>query len=558
MPLHRNTNKPDRQLLLDDIEGSKPRNKWLLRTLRRVNPLEPEYTLPSFVTAPPVSTKFTRDSYDVSDIEGTKCRPLYPLAQRQNHLVDDIEGAQSGWKPRHARARHEAAPLAHSLNVSDITGGGFRSQRTTNPLTPSYRVNGMDIADDPVKSRPRGLPKAREGPFYPLTTQDIEGAQPGWRPLPQVNPPLEARRHYRNTNYMGDIPGAQADTVKHSICTERHVNPLNPVYASLDGEPLTNPQTPLYKEPACVEAEAQLDRIIAAEETAATEAAAASATKPQLYQAKEPSKIGNQAEAGQSRQQLEAWKQQRPSSEPLSSARGGNKTSQGRRDTPFSARHGITTPHTRAASSGGRRRSPNETDKDSLIRLLQDEVRLLRKNTGREAWQRRPPTGCAATAPFGNKSGGSSGRLSARSWPESPADRRQQSINTVRQAAGTPAPDTPHPLSASSSANGRSRGGKLPRSAGGAAPHRPSGRSRSVDGGAGGSSGHSWKSGEGRGVSRGGGAMLLRSRGEQGEQGAERLVLRSASGTPRVPLTPSEARLAREYTDEVSSVRGLV
>lgn len=91
MRLHKDTNKPDRQLYHDDIEGSKPRNKFLFRTKRCVNPLEPEYTLPSFVTAPNVAPKFTRDSYDVSDIEGTKSRPLYPLEQRHSHLVDDIE-----------------------------------------------------------------------------------------------------------------------------------------------------------------------------------------------------------------------------------------------------------------------------------------------------------------------------------------------------------------------------------------------------------------------------------------------------------------------------------
>lgn len=91
MRLHKDTNKPDRQLYHDDIEGSKPRNKFLFRTKRCVNPLEPEYTLPSFVISPPVAPKFTRDSYDVSDIEGTKSRPLYPLEQRHSHLVDDIE-----------------------------------------------------------------------------------------------------------------------------------------------------------------------------------------------------------------------------------------------------------------------------------------------------------------------------------------------------------------------------------------------------------------------------------------------------------------------------------
>lgn len=40
---------------------------------------------------------------------------------------------------------------------------------------------------------------------------------------------------WRNTNFVGDIVGAQADTVVHSIRTQRHVNPLNPTYISLDG-----------------------------------------------------------------------------------------------------------------------------------------------------------------------------------------------------------------------------------------------------------------------------------------------------------------------------------
>lgn len=43
---------------------------------------------------------------------------------------------------------------------------------------------------------------------------------------------------------MGDIAGAQPDTVKHAIRTNRVVNPLNPVYDSLDGEVLVPPVEP--------------------------------------------------------------------------------------------------------------------------------------------------------------------------------------------------------------------------------------------------------------------------------------------------------------------------
>lgn len=564
--LHRDTNKPDRQLYHDDIDGSNCRNKWLFRTERCVNPLEPEYTLPSFVAAPVVAPKFTRDSHDVSDIEGTKSRPLFPLAQRKNHLVEDIEGAQSGWKPRHVRARYDAPPLDHSLNVSDITAGGFRTRRETNPLTPSYRVNGMDIADDPVKSKPKTLPKARDSPFYPLTTADIEGAQSGWRPLPQVNPPLEARRHFRNTNFMGDIPGAQADTVKHSICTDRHVNPLNPVYASLDGEPLANPQTPLYKEPACVEAEHQLDRTIAAEEKV-NAARATDAAVSYTRQGSNQSDVDtndrnrNQEDAAQSRHNsVPSRRERQPVSEPPHSARDGvdgahrNRRSNGggggSRRSPQQLRNNESPASMTPSSSSGDGTRALDNGKDQLIRRLEDEIRLLRKEGGAqgEAWI-RPPTPGVAVAP---STGSNSGWISARSWPgATPASARGQGSTPaghLNRAVKTFVPESPNPLCSASSDRAGERA--VPQSALRSAPRQASSRSGSV------------RSSRGRGMAGveydvrtvGRGGLVVRSRGEQG---AERLVLRSANGTPRVPLTPSERRSAMEYTEDVSSVRDL-
>jgi len=51
-----------------------------------------------------------------------------------------------------------------------------------------------------------------------------------------MQPPPDQRRHFRNTNFVGDIAGAQSDTVKHSIKTNRVTNPLNPQYVGLDGD----------------------------------------------------------------------------------------------------------------------------------------------------------------------------------------------------------------------------------------------------------------------------------------------------------------------------------
>ena len=536
--LHRDTNKPDRQLLLADIEGSQPRNKWLLRTKRCIDPLAPEYTLPSFATAPPVVTKFTRDSHDVSDIEGTKSKPLFPYSQRQNHLVDDIEGTWPGWRPRHRRVRYDAAPLDHSLNVSDITGGGFRTRRSTNPLTPSYHVNGMDIADDPVKSKPRSLPKTRDGPYYSLTTKDIEGTQIGWRLIPQVNPPMEARRHFRNTNFMGDIPGAQADTLKRSICTNRRVNPLNPEYMSLDGELLPNPQTPLYKEPACVEAEAQLDAAITAEKaaTASTERDARPLSE------NVPAKSDNQDESRRLEQLLEP-------SGPLMPYHGGipgelNASGEGRREERMGSRQNGNQPELSLASSPtGAVRTSRGDHNDILVRQLKGEIRSLR-GSGGEALRKRPLTGTLCVVDLTN--GCSTGRGLSRpsSWPSSSSGRRGS-----RQGTKTLANQDISRPSLTRSA------GELPRhhAASGVPPRARLGHSQSAGSGGQNAGGDHHRTG-----GSGGGAVVLRSHGEHGDVRTERLVLRSANGVPRVPLTPSERRLAQEYQKEISSVRDLL
>lgn len=169
--------------------------------------------------------------------------------------MDDIEGARAGWKPRHKRVGVEGEPR-HIMAVADINDQGVKkTNRCTDPLRPVHYINGMQVADDMVHTMPRRLPPQREGPFFPLTTKDIEGAYPGWTPPHAMQPPLDQRRHFRNTNFVGDIAGAQSDTVMHCIKTNRVTNPLNPGYVSLDGDML-NPDQPKTK--ATLEAEASL------------------------------------------------------------------------------------------------------------------------------------------------------------------------------------------------------------------------------------------------------------------------------------------------------------
>ncbi|KAK7240495.1 hypothetical protein SO694_00111013 [Aureococcus anophagefferens] len=225
-----------------DVEGSKPRPLHF-KTERHVNPLCPEYTLPSCALDMPPVPKFVRDGYGISDIEGTAPRRRFRFAQRETYDVKDIEGAQAGWRPRHERVRREGPPM-DSLNVKDINDIGFKTTRVTDPLRPTHRINGMEVKDDMVRTMPKKLPKPHDGPTLSLYTDDIEGARCGWKPPHEMQPPLEKRRHFRNTNYIGDITGAQPDTVKHSIRTQRETNPLHPAYRSLDGDLLGDPTQP--------------------------------------------------------------------------------------------------------------------------------------------------------------------------------------------------------------------------------------------------------------------------------------------------------------------------
>lgn len=129
------------------------------------------------------------------------------------------------------RARLESAPHDIMSN-GDIVLKHSRFQdrcvRNTDLMNPVYFVNGLQIKDE-EKSKPKPLKK-----FIPdnhqLGTRDIDGAYPGWG--------ARERREVRNIMSTMDVPGAQADTIVHSMKSDRVTNPLTPVYASLDGEPL--------------------------------------------------------------------------------------------------------------------------------------------------------------------------------------------------------------------------------------------------------------------------------------------------------------------------------
>lgn len=99
----KNPNYQSKVLVIDDIEGTRARVRDRMHlTSRSVNPLNPEYKLPSFVEPEPYVPKFLRDTMEIDDIEGTRTKQKLALKERQTMNVNDIDGAQACWRPRHA------------------------------------------------------------------------------------------------------------------------------------------------------------------------------------------------------------------------------------------------------------------------------------------------------------------------------------------------------------------------------------------------------------------------------------------------------------------------
>lgn len=128
------------------------------------------------------------------------------------------------------------------MQVNDISAKTHRyidkTTRCSNTLNPEYYINGMEYKDENY-TRPKPNRNLIADNTI-LRTDDIAGAYVGWQAAKQP------RRDFRNTNFIDDIKGAHADTIRPGIVTKRQVNPLVPVYQSLDpGEFVDPPIQPL-------------------------------------------------------------------------------------------------------------------------------------------------------------------------------------------------------------------------------------------------------------------------------------------------------------------------
>lgn len=97
----RERNVRNNSLYIDDIEGTRNLiQDKIITTNRHLNPLNPQYELPSFTSAPPPQTKFLRDTLNHSDIEGTSSKALYKPYTRDIMNMSDIPGTSSSFKSR--------------------------------------------------------------------------------------------------------------------------------------------------------------------------------------------------------------------------------------------------------------------------------------------------------------------------------------------------------------------------------------------------------------------------------------------------------------------------
>lgn len=261
----------DLSLTTADIEYAQPK-KVRSKGARHTDPVCPNYELPSYFKPADDPPRWNgRHTNDISDIEKSGPKVLHP---ERNYVRDpndarDIEYAQPCYEERLQLRQSSSQPrLDRSLNVTDITGIRQIRSRCTNPLDPVYKVTtagttslfakyseerGMQVKQSPVQvseigevpgSKPRKLQWDNGEPQLSLLREDIAGTLPqrwvGAVPHNIYDPPeIRPMISFHDPN---DIAGAQVGTLKKGLeASRRCLNPLNPKYTMLDGNPQPQP-----------------------------------------------------------------------------------------------------------------------------------------------------------------------------------------------------------------------------------------------------------------------------------------------------------------------------
>ena len=244
------TNKPNFNLSNKDIEGTEPRGHHCFNTSRHVDPLNPDYPLPSCHDKYPLPVPmFLRNTLDIRDIPGatTKKNLVY---NESDHNYMDV----------YRRNRDDHILLSHkklykgnkykfydAIDYRDVYINKPYSKRHTNPLEPKYKydyhmtevnknvynkTNGYSLVYGEIEgNRPVVFSKYNNERYGKgMKTEDIPGAQPS---TTSSYSKFELKYKHPLKYSAEDIVGAHHDTINKSISTKRNTNPLDPKYTYL-------------------------------------------------------------------------------------------------------------------------------------------------------------------------------------------------------------------------------------------------------------------------------------------------------------------------------------
>ena len=224
-----NYNKPIFNLNTHDIDGAYPSKHEFSK--RITNPVEPVYKLPSceiLEEDPP--NKFIRDNIDISDIPGTKPKPIYRKKINNNDDNNyDIIGS-------HPKKQYERKKFYENYDYTDVNVDNEhkkffnnKNNRNTNPLEPNYGSVYGGYIEKSVSLNPYFHMKNR-GRIY-MSNDDIFGSISGSK--------NKYNLFLNKPNFafdVKDIEGSKTGTLKRcskNMILNRNTNPLIPKYEYL-------------------------------------------------------------------------------------------------------------------------------------------------------------------------------------------------------------------------------------------------------------------------------------------------------------------------------------
>lgn len=233
--LYQYLTKPDYSLSNRDIEHSSPMKMSTFNTSRHVNPLSPDYPLPSAnpICFPSTIPKFLRDNINVNDIQGAHPRQRHNKYIRDNMLAYSCDAK--------TRKKIDKREVYDNIDYSDISKKNGLSNRCVNPLDPVYNVRYNDeenyIHGEIEGSKPSSFSKFNIVSTN-LTTEDIEGAQANTLNYYKQWKDKHNGKHFAYS--LPEIEKSQSNTLKKGMTTSRCINPLEPDYQLLDRNSSSN------------------------------------------------------------------------------------------------------------------------------------------------------------------------------------------------------------------------------------------------------------------------------------------------------------------------------